>query len=82
MILDYEVGHRFILVLLNFLEAMVYFIAILIWRDVFPLDTVPILIGIFFFGSVQFDFHWLVALVCHVHQYLSDAVPGGGGKDD
>ena len=46
----------FILALLSFLVAMVYLVAKLIWWDAFPLGTAPILIGIFFFGSVQLVF--------------------------
>ena len=46
----------FILALLSFLVAMCYLIAKLIWWDKFPLGTAPILIGIFFFGSVQLIF--------------------------
>ena len=46
----------FILALLSFLVAMVYLVAKLIWWDAFPLGTAPILIGIFFFGSVQLIF--------------------------
>ena len=46
----------FILALLSFLVAMCYLVAKLIWWDKFPLGTAPILIGIFFFGSVQLAF--------------------------
>ena len=46
----------FILALLSFIVAMFYLIAKLIWWDKFPLGTAPILIGIFFFGSVQLAF--------------------------
>ena len=46
----------FILALLSFLVAMVYLVAKLIWWDAFPFGTAPILIGIFFFGSVQLIF--------------------------
>ena len=46
----------FILALLSFLVAMSYLVAKLIWWDKFPLGTAPILIGIFFFGSVQLAF--------------------------
>ena len=46
----------FILALLSFIVAMFYLVAKLIWWDKFPLGTAPILIGIFFFGSVQLAF--------------------------
>ena len=46
----------FILGGLSFLVAMFYLVAKLIWWDKFPLGTAPILIGIFFFGSVQLIF--------------------------
>ena len=46
----------FVLALLSFVVAMIYLVAKLIWWNSFPLGTAPILIGIFFFGSVQFIF--------------------------
>ena len=46
----------FVLALLSFVVAMIYLVAKLIWWDAFPLGTAPILIGIFFFGSVQLAF--------------------------
>ena len=54
----------FILALLSFLVAMCYLVAKLIWWDKFPLGTAPILIGIFFFGSVQLAFIGAAALRC------------------
>ena len=41
---------------LSFLVAMFYLVAKLVWWDKFPLGTAPILIGIFFFGSIQLIF--------------------------
>lgn len=41
---------------LTMLIAMVYFIAKLIWWDKFPMGTAPMLIGVFFLGSVQLFF--------------------------
>ena len=46
----------FVLAGLSFLVALCYLIAKLIWWNSFPLGTAPILIGIFFFGSVQLIF--------------------------
>ena len=46
----------FILGALSFLVAMFYLVAKLVWWDKFPLGTAPILIGIFFFGSIQLIF--------------------------
>lgn len=42
------------------LLAVLYFIAKLIWWDSFPMGTAPILIGIFFLGSIQIFFIGLV----------------------
>ena len=41
---------------LTMLVAVLYFIAKLIWWDRFPMGTAPMLIGIFFLGSVQLFF--------------------------
>lgn len=41
---------------LTMLIAMLYFVAKLIWWDRFPMGTAPILIGVFFLGSVQLFF--------------------------
>lgn len=41
---------------LTMMIAIVYFIAKLIWWDSFPLGTAPMLIGIFFLGSIQLFF--------------------------
>ncbi len=46
----------FVFSALNMLVALGYFIAKLIWWDSFPLGTVPMLIGIFFTGSIQLFF--------------------------
>ena len=46
----------FIVGALSFLVAMFYLVAKLVWWDKFPLGTAPILIGIFFFGSIQLIF--------------------------
>lgn len=41
---------------LNMVVALVYLIAKLIWWDAFPFGTAPILIGMFFIGSIQLFF--------------------------
>mgnify|MGYP000106945404 FL=1 len=46
----------FIFSALNMLVALVYLVAKLIWWDEFSLGTAPMLIGIFFTGSVQLFF--------------------------
>lgn len=46
----------FIFAALNMVVALWYFIAKLIWWDSFPLGLAPMLIGIFFAGSVQLFF--------------------------
>ena len=46
----------FVLALFSFVVAMIYLVAKLIWWNAFPLGTAPILIGIFFFGSIQLIF--------------------------
>ena len=46
----------FIFSALNMLVALVYLIAKLIWWDEFSLGTAPMLIGIFFSGSIQLFF--------------------------
>lgn len=50
----------FIFATLNMLVAVVYLIAKLIWWDKFPLGTAPLLMGIFFTGSIQLFFIGLV----------------------
>lgn len=42
------------------LMAVLYFIAKLIWWDKFPMETAPILIGMFFISSIQLFFTGLV----------------------
>lgn len=46
----------FIFSAINMLVALVYFVAKLIWWDEFTLGTAPMLIGIYFTGSVQLFF--------------------------
>ena len=46
----------FVFAAINMLIALGYFIAKLIWWDKFPMGTVPMLLGIFFTGSVQLFF--------------------------
>ena len=46
----------FILAILNLLFAMFYFVAKLIWWEQFPMGTAPLLIGMFFLGSMQLIF--------------------------
>lgn len=46
----------FVFSAINMLIAVCYFIAKIIWWDKFPLGTVPMLLGIFFTGSVQLFF--------------------------
>ena len=46
----------FIFATLNMLVAVIYLIAKLIWWDKFPLGTAPLLMGIFFTGSIQLFF--------------------------
>lgn len=46
----------FVFSAINMLIALGYFIAKLIWWDKFPMGTVPMLLGIFFTGSVQLFF--------------------------
>ena len=41
---------------LTMMIAIVYFVAKLIWWDSFPLGMAPMLIGIFFLGSIQLFF--------------------------
>lgn len=41
---------------INMIIAMLYLVAKLIWWDKFPFGTAPMLIGIFFIGSVQLFF--------------------------
>jgi len=42
--------------IISFLIAMGYLVAKLIYWDTFTLGTAPIIIGLFFFGSVQLFF--------------------------
>lgn len=46
----------FIFAALNMAIAALYFIAKLIWWDNFPMGTAPLLIGVFFMGSIQLFF--------------------------
>lgn len=46
----------FLFSVVTMLVAVLYFIAKLIWWDKFPIGTAPILIGIFFLGSIQLFF--------------------------
>lgn len=46
----------FIFSALTMLMAVLYFIAKLLWWDKFPMGTAPILIGVFFIGSIQLFF--------------------------
>ena len=46
----------FLFATINMLIAMGYLIAKLIWWDNFTLGTAPMLIGIFFIGSIQLFF--------------------------
>ena len=41
---------------LTMLVAVLYLVAKLVWWDSFPMGTAPMLIGIFFLGSVQLFF--------------------------
>lgn len=50
----------FIFSALTMLMAVLYFIAKLLWWDKFPMGTAPILIGVFFIGSIQLFFTGLV----------------------
>lgn len=50
----------FFLAGISFVVALFYLVAKLIWWESFPLGTAPILIGIFFFGSIQLIFIGLV----------------------
>ena len=50
----------FILSFISFVIAACYLVAKLIYWDQFPMGTAPILIGIFFFGSIQLFFIGLV----------------------
>lgn len=50
----------FIFSAINMFIAVGYFIAKLIWWDKFPMGTVPMLLGIFFTGSVQLFFTGLL----------------------
>ncbi len=46
----------FIIALLSFLVGLVYLIMKLIWWDRFPAGMVPVLLGVFFLGSLQLFF--------------------------
>ena len=46
----------FVFSAINMIIAMLYFIAKLIWWDKFPFGTAPMLIGVFFMGSIQIFF--------------------------
>lgn len=46
----------FFMAAVSMLTAVIYLIAKLIWWDYFPMGTAPILIGMFFIGSVQLLF--------------------------
>lgn len=46
----------FIFSVINMLIALAYLVAKLIWWDTFPLGMAPMLIGVFFIGSVQLFF--------------------------
>lgn len=50
----------FFLALITMLIAAIYFIAKMMWWDSFPMGTAPLLIGMFFLGSVQLFFIGLV----------------------
>lgn len=50
----------FMFATLNMLVAVIYLIAKLIWWDEFPVGMAPLLIGVFFVGSVQLFFIGLV----------------------
>lgn len=46
----------FLFALITMLIAVVYFIAKIMWWDSFPMGTAPMLIGMFFLGSIQLFF--------------------------
>ena len=46
----------FLVSILSFLIAVCYFIAKLVWWDTFSLGTAPLIVGLFFFSSVQLFF--------------------------
>lgn len=46
----------FVFSAINMLIALGYFIAKLVWWDRFPMGTIPMLLGIFFTGSIQLFF--------------------------
>jgi glycosyltransferase involved in cell wall biosynthesis len=50
----------FIIAGLDLLFAMIYLVAKLLWWDKFPMGTAPLLIGVFFIGSVQLIFMGLL----------------------
>lgn len=50
----------FFFALITMLMAIVYFVAKMMWWDSFPMGTAPMLIGMFFLGSIQLFFIGLV----------------------
>ena len=50
----------FIFAVLDMMFALAYLVAKLIWWDRFPMGTAPLLIGIFFMGSIQLIFMGLL----------------------
>ena len=50
----------FVCALISLLVAAVYFVLKIVYWNDFPMGTAPILIGVFFFGSVQLFFTGLI----------------------
>lgn len=50
----------FIFAVLDMVFAIIYLVAKLIWWDRFPMGTAPLLIGVFFMGSIQLIFMGLL----------------------
>lgn len=50
----------FIFAVLDMVFAIIYLVAKLIWWDQFPMGTAPLLIGVFFMGSIQLIFMGLL----------------------
>ena len=50
----------FIFAVLDMVFALAYLVAKLIWWDRFPMGTAPLLIGVFFMGSIQLIFMGLL----------------------
>lgn len=46
----------FLFAVITMLMAVVYFIAKMMWWNSFPMGTAPMLIGMFFLGSIQLFF--------------------------